>query len=176
MSNNSARWPFPTTTPTRTLTTSHASLRTATTSWSSTATPPSLRTARWKRGRDPGEGEASGSGCQDLGALHQFDLWSEICTLMILLYTEHYLQQKKRRRKKTRLKIEYIWTHLYLTNGLMPIEQWKFYSVNIYWKKMMIVNHLTQFNSSQVYFAMKRSSTRLKYTLLQKGVQLVSLI
>ena len=40
---------------------------------------------------------------------------------------------------------------------------------------MMIVNHLTQFNSSQVYFATKRSSTRLKYTLLQKGVQLVSL-
>ena len=35
-------------TPTRTPTTSQASRRTATTSWSSIATPPSLRTARWK--------------------------------------------------------------------------------------------------------------------------------
>ena len=50
MSESSARQPCPTTTttPTRTPTTSQGSLRTVTTSWSSTATPKSLRTARWR--------------------------------------------------------------------------------------------------------------------------------
>ena len=51
MSKSSARWPSLTTTTTRTPTTSPTSLKTATTSWSSTATPPSLRTERWRTGK-----------------------------------------------------------------------------------------------------------------------------
>ena len=31
--------------------------------------------------------------------------------------------RKRRKKKTTHLWIEYVWTHLYLTNGLMPIER-----------------------------------------------------
>ena len=44
--------------------------------------------------------------------------------------------QQRRGGAERRLPIcNHIWTYLNLANGLMPIDQWKFYTVNIYWKK-----------------------------------------
>ena len=44
--------------------------------------------------------------------------------------------QQRRGGAEKRLPIcKHIWTYLNLANGLMPIDQWKFYTVNIYWKK-----------------------------------------
>ena len=35
-----------------------------------------------------------------------------------------------------------IWTYLNLANSQMPIDQWKFYTVNIYWRKKKYNEHL----------------------------------
>ena len=44
--------------------------------------------------------------------------------------------ERRRGGAERRLPIcRYIWWYLNLTNGMMPIEQRNFYTVNIYWKK-----------------------------------------